>query len=432
METELLLFIFYMSLIGAGIGTFTGLVPGIHVNTLAALMLASYQSLEDLLCPMVPEGSVPVCLSACIVSAAVVHSFVDYVPSVFIGAPDPDDTLSMLPGHRLLSEGRGMAAVRSAAIGSCVGTCSAIVAAIPLRYLLSFGLGDYFDSITAVVLSVVILLMIFREKDLHSAIWATVILTVSGALGLAVMDLDIPCGGIIGGGTLLFPLLTGLFGIPSMIQSLSAAETVPQSDDERYPVGPVPGLKGLAVGMLTGWFPGITATTGAVLAGTVLPERRPEGFIAMTASIGSAAAVVMIVTMNLTGKGRSGTMLTVCDILGDSAVGDTDVLLILLLASCFAAFLGYNATIACGKMMSGIVSRINTKHLNIVCLMLVITLVAVMTGPYGIAILAVSAAAGFLPMYASVGRIHLTGCMLIPTLLTYLGIRDTVLASLCL
>ncbi len=60
-------------------------------------------------------------VACCIFAASTVHSFVDFVPSVFIGAPDPDEALSVLPGHRLLMEGRGMAAVRAAAVGSAVG-----------------------------------------------------------------------------------------------------------------------------------------------------------------------------------------------------------------------------------------------------------------------------------------------------------------------
>ena len=33
-----------MSVLGAGLGLFSGLAPGIHVNTLAAMLLASYPS----------------------------------------------------------------------------------------------------------------------------------------------------------------------------------------------------------------------------------------------------------------------------------------------------------------------------------------------------------------------------------------------------
>ena len=279
MGLDVVLFILYMSLLGAAIGTFTGLVPGIHVNTLAAMMLAGYPFLSDLLSPFIPSELMPVCISSCIMSASIVHSFVDYVPSVFIGAPDPDDVISTLPGHRLLLEGRGMAAVRSAAIGSCVGACASIILAIPLQLILMSGVSDYLDSITAIVLIAVIATMIMHEKERKNTLWCFLIILISGLLGLICMDLEIPCEGAIVGSTMLFPMLTGLFGMPTMLQALRNPVIEEQTDDCEYPVGPVPGIKGVITGVLTGWFPGITSTTGAILSDSITPERKPEGFM---------------------------------------------------------------------------------------------------------------------------------------------------------
>ena len=109
-DPDIICMVAVMSIIGSVIGTVSGLLPGIHVNTLSAMMLASYPVLEGLLGDMVPYGSSGIAVSSCILSASIVHSFVDYVPSVFIGVPDPDDVVSMLPGHRLMNEGLGMLA----------------------------------------------------------------------------------------------------------------------------------------------------------------------------------------------------------------------------------------------------------------------------------------------------------------------------------
>ncbi len=431
MEAEILILILYMAGLGAAIGTFSGLIPGIHVNTLAAVMLAMYASLESLLSGFIPSCYIATCVSACIISASTVHSFVDFVPSVFIGAPDPDDVASMLPGHRLLSEGRGMAAVRAAAIGSAVGASLSIVLSIPLQFLLINGLGDYFNSITTIVLCIAILMLFYHENDLRSVLWAAVIFIISGLLGLCVMDLDIPCSGMIDDGTLLFPLLTGLFGMPTMLTSLKDNHVVEQKDLERYPVGPIPGIKGVITGIMTGWFPGISATTGAIISGTFMPEKRPEGFISMTSSIGTAASIMMLTTLAVTGKGRSGTLLIVKEIMGDSILGFANSnYILLLLATCFATFFGYLLTIACGKMMSSLISKINMSLLNRFCIVLIIILVLLFTGSWGLVILAISTIIGFLPIKFGIGRVYLTGCLILPTLLTYLGIRDIILSLL--
>ena len=421
METEIILFIVYLSIVGACIGTFSGLMPGVHVNTLSALMLTFYPNLEEFLSTFIPPDHIPVCVASCVISAAIVHSFVDFVPSVFIGAPDPDDVLSMLPGHRLLSEGKGMVAVRSAAIGSAVGACASIAIAIPMQYLLIIGLGEYLDSLTVAVLLIVLLVMIFHESTIGKGVWALILIILSGLLGYFCMNIDIPCKGLFGYGNILFPLLTGLFGMPALLQSLKKTKLTKQTDDERYPVGPIPGIKGVITGCITGWFPGITATAGAIVSSTVTPEKRPEGFISMIASIGTASAVMMLITMSVSGKGRSGTMLVIRDILNDSVIGFMNPSFLLLLFSvAIATLLGYNLTIFSGKMMSSLISKIDIVTVNRFSIILVVSLVALMTGPFGLIILAISTIMGFLPISAEISRVHLTGCLIFPTLLNLL------------
>ena len=281
------------------------------------------------------------------------------------------------------------------------------------------------------VLIAVILIMLLHERDPVNMIWCALTILVSGLLGLICMDLDIPCNGIIVGGTLIFPMLTGLFGMPALLQSLSNPVIQEQTDDEEYPVGPIPGIKGVLTGLLTGWFPGITSTTGAILSDTVTPERSPEGFISMIASIGTSASIIMLVTMSLTGKGRSGTMIIIGDILGDSVIGAlNECFLLLLLTAAFAAFLGYHSTILCGRIMSRIINRVDTLLLNRICIILVISLVLLMTGPYGLLVLAIATLMGFLPVRIGISRVYLTGCLLIPALLSSLFLRDALLSFL--
>ncbi len=431
MIVDIVLMIVTMSLIGAAMGTFSGMVPGIHVNTLATMMLAAYGPMECVLEPFIPTGYVPIAVCCCIVSAAIVHSSVDYVPSVFTGAPDPDDVVSMLPGHRLLNDGRGMVAVRSAAIGSCVGSCVSIVLAIPLQFLLMNGLGDYLDSITAFVLCAVVMILVMNEKGIKRMFMSIIILLISGCLGLACMDLDIPCNGIMDNGTLLFPMLSGLFGMPAMLESLKKSEVVEQYDDDEFPVSPIPGIKGVLMGSLTGWFPGITSTTGSIIGTMFSSVKRAEDFISMTASIGSASAIMMLTTLSVSGKGRSGAMMVVEDILGDDVIGIlNERFLILLTTAAIATFIAYRVTIRCGMVMCDVVSRFDISKVNRLCLILIIVLVASFTGPYGIFILIVSTMIGFIPIRFDIGRVYLTGCLLIPTILTFLYAREFVLMSL--
>ncbi|MFA6679385.1 MAG: hypothetical protein WCR96_02700, partial [Candidatus Methanomethylophilaceae archaeon] len=132
-------------------------------------------------------------------------------------------------------------------------------------------------------------------------------------------------------------------------------------------------------------------------------------------------AVMMLITMSVSGKGRSGTMLVIRDILNDSVIGFMNPSFLLLLFSvAIATLLGYNLTIFSGKMMSSLISKIDIVTVNRFSIILVVSLVALMTGPFGLIILAISTIMGFLPISAEISRVHLTGCLIFPTLLNLL------------
>ena len=419
MDAELLFLILLMSAAGAALGTFSGLVPGIHVNTLAALMLSFYTVLDSFLSDLFPSGYSGLLIASCIISAAVVHSSVDFVPSVFLGAPDPDEVMNILPGHRLLMEGKGMIAVRSAAIGSAVGSMTAVVVAIPLQYVMSSGLSDVLEMYTPAVLITVIGILLVKENG--SILWAAVLTVFSGCLGYVCMSVPAPVSVIPG--SLLFPLLTGLFGIPAMLLSTKSGEVPEQSDPVHFPVGYKEGLKGVLTGGIVGWFPGITATAGAAVASSFTEDTGKEGFISLVSSIGSASAVFALVTLSVTGKGRSGTMLAVSDILGNSVSGTGSVFLAMLLTVSIAVVLGYCITIGSGKLLSRTVAGKSLGHVNFIVIVSIVILVFLMTGPLGILVLSASAALGLIPTAAGVGRVHLTGCLTIPAVIFYLGLN---------
>ncbi len=429
MNPEILFFIVLMSLIGAVAGTFTGLVPGIHVNTLASIMMISYPMLESAISDFADPTWVPVLVSACIMSASVVHSFVDFIPSVFIGAPDPDDALSMLPGHRLLMNGQGMLAVRSAAVGSTIGAAFAILLAIPVQYLMLNGLADQLDTLTFSILLFTLCVMVISEIGIAQKIWAILLILLSGFLGIMCMHMNLPCSGILGDGTLLFPLLTGLFGMPTLMSSISNAAIPKQTDTGRDPVGPLPGIKGVITGCLAGWYPGITATAGASLASVFTPENDPARFISLVASIGTVTTVFSIVTLSVSGSGRSGTVLVVKEIMGDSISGFcSEEFLLLLLSIAIATAIGYIITIKAGRLMSDIADRFDLRTLNKVVILFVTILILLLTGPFGIIILIMSTVVGFIPVNIEMSRIPLTGCLIVPVLLMESSMLDLVLS----
>ena len=422
MDLSLMILVIYASIIGAAIGTGSGLIPGIHVNTLAVLMAVGLPFTTDALSGIVPAGQVPILMSSAVVSAAVVHSFTDFVPSVFVGAPDEDEILSLLPGHRLLRDGKGMLAVRSAASGSLVGASASIILAIPLQYVMLSGLSGILERITVPMLIVVIAATVLHEKGETRKLWALALVIVSGALGCVSMTSGSDWSGPFGIGSVLFPLLTGLFGIPPILQS-SGSGDIPEQRDDPGGADPMPGAKGVLVGGVAGWFPGVTATVCATMAAIISKEDKPERFISMVSSVGTASVVFTLVTLSVTGNGRSGTMLVVRDLVGGSITGFcSPSFAALLLSVAVASLLGYIITVRAGRALSRMISGSDASRMNRAVLAAICSLVAVITGLNGLALLAVATVAGMLPSISGVSRISLGGCLMVPVLLMRIGL----------
>ncbi len=431
MGPDLVVFCILASLAGCALGTFTGLVPGIHVNTLAAMFLAMYPSLEALV-PLDGMGT-ETTIACCIMAASVVHSYVDFVPSAFIGAPDAEDAVSVLPGHRLLLEGRGMEAVRAAAIGSLIGCSAAILLSAPLQFILTSGAEDVLDRLTPLVLILAVVVILIGEWRNGSGIWGPVLFTVAGFLGLGCMVLPIQMDGILGEGSIMMPLLTGLFGIPVMLESSERSNIPPQTDRVKDPVGAIPGLKGVFMGTVAGWFPGITATVGASMSAMIFPEKGAARFISVVASIGTATSVLSLVTLSVSGNGRSGTSLVIGDLLGDSLDGLlSEPFVLLLLATAISSMMGYWLTIGCGKIMTRVVGGVNQRKLNLMVLMLLLILTPLLNGAGSLLILACSTAVGMLPNEFNTGRTVLCGCLVLPVLLFEFGLFRSIQLRGCL
>ena len=82
-------------LLGIVVGTFTGLAPGIHINLVSAILLGSLSTIPFL------NSFAKIYFVVFIVAMAITHSLLDFIPSIFLGAPDEDTALSVLPGHEL-------------------------------------------------------------------------------------------------------------------------------------------------------------------------------------------------------------------------------------------------------------------------------------------------------------------------------------------
>lgn len=307
--------------------------------------------------------------------------------------------------------------MRAAAIGSLIGCSAAIVLAIPIQYLMLSGLGGYLNGMTGSVLLLVVGILMLNEFRHGTLIMGLTAFLLSGALGYAVMNLPIPSSGLVEG-TLLLPMLSGLFGLPILLESDDGHPLPKQRDDRKDPVGCIPGIKGVLMGSVAGWFPGITSTVGATVSASVMPDRTPERFISTVASIGTVTTILSLVTLSVSGGGRSGTVIVIGDILGDTVSGlMTEPFMMLLVASAVASLLGYLLTIWSGKALSSVISGMNQRRLNRIIITFTLALIVITTGFWGLVILACALVIGSIPSSSNMARTTLCGCLILPVML---------------
>lgn len=174
MLVEILIAIF----LGIIAGIFTGLIPGIHINLVSILILSSSLFLLNFFSPL--------SLALFIVAMAITHTFLDSIPSIFLGAPDGGMELSVLPGHKLLLEGRGYEAVFLTVVGSFFAVVVALSLVPVLIPLMSWGY-PLIQPYIVWILIVASIMLIYRESK--SRFGALLVYFLAGLLGIGVLTM---------------------------------------------------------------------------------------------------------------------------------------------------------------------------------------------------------------------------------------------------
>src|SRR3990172_13137024 len=124
MLIEILIFL----LLGILAGTFTGLFPGIHINLIGTAIASGTISFL--------AGVDALYFAVFITSMSIAHVFLDFIPSIFLGAPEDGTELSVLPGHEMLKQGLGSEAVALTSQGCLYGLFIFLISILPL-YLIA-------------------------------------------------------------------------------------------------------------------------------------------------------------------------------------------------------------------------------------------------------------------------------------------------------
>ena len=395
--------LFLALLAGILLGTFTGLIPGIHINLVALVLL----SLSSFFLYYVDA----VFLSVIILSMSITHTFLDVIPSTYLGAPSEDTALSVLPNHRMLLEGDGYNAVKLATIGSLLGLVSALVVSPLLIVVVRFSY-DHIQKYIPYVLTFSVLFLVFRESKKLSAFLVVLFSGVLGMIVLTFMNLEQP----------LFPLLSGLFGTSTLLLSLKESSFLPQQFfDLPLVLEFKKTMKSLGSALLgsslVGFLPGVSSAQAAILSSSFSKNLGEKYFLLIVGAINTIVMVFGFVAYYTLEKARNGSVVVIMELLESFSF---EMFLQFLLLSLVVAFFATFLTLKLSRLFGKFIPLINYKVLCLGIVGFLAVLSFLFSGWIGFLLLVVATFVGMLAPLLQVGRNHLMSCLIVPVIFFFL------------
>ncbi|MFH1066010.1 MAG: tripartite tricarboxylate transporter permease [Nanoarchaeota archaeon] len=392
--------LFIATLAGIILGLIAALMPGIHSNTISAIMLAVSPALLYYLSPLA--------IAAAIISMGICQSFLDCIPSIFLGAPEADTALSVLPGHKLLLEGKGCEAILLSASGCFFALIFSIAFTIPTIWLFTFVYPLIKDYIGWMILAVVVYLIAKDTKKL----WSISIFIASGILGWFTLNMHAlkeP----------LMPLLSGLFGVSMLLLSLETNTKIPKQDPPKLELKK-DSIKHTITASFTGWLcafmPGLGPSQGAIIT-SQFTKTDTKSFLFLMGGIGAANFVVSLVTLYAIQKARNGAVVAVSQIVESFGAKE---LFLLMSISLLVGGISMLIASPISKAFAGLIVKVKYSILCTAVIAIIIGGVIALSGALGLLVLFASTSMGMVANIKGIRKSNMMGCLLVPVLIYFL------------
>jgi putative membrane protein len=395
MLIEIILFVF----LGILAGTFTGLIPGIHINLVAAFLVSSSAILLKVNA---------IYLAVFIISLSITHTFLDFIPSVLLGCPDTDTELSILPGHKMLKDGLAYEAIMLTCYGSLAAIFVLMVILAPAIFIVP-KIYSLLEGFIPYLLILVSLTLVFSESGKFRAL---LVFVLTGLLGFFVLNLEADSS------VYLLPLLSGLFGSSSLIISIKSKTQIPKQEIKNvqgFSLKPV--LSASLVAPICSFLPGLGSGQAAVI-GSKLVKSDEKSFLVLLGATNTIVMGFSFVSLYLISKTRTGSAAAIGDIIGTFSL---NYLIFFMLIVLISGIISFFLTKILSVFLVEKFEKINYQKTTIAILVFLSAVVFLISGFLGFLILIVSTIAGIYCINQEVRRTNMMGCLIIPTILFYFG-----------
>ncbi|MDR2830922.1 MAG: tripartite tricarboxylate transporter permease [Methanobrevibacter sp.] len=393
-------------------------MPGIHVNTAGAIIFASSTFLLSF--------TSPESLCVLLVSMSITHAMIEFIPSIFLGVPDEGTALTILPGHKMVLEGRGIEAIRIVTIGG-YGAIIVTIVLLPLFAIILPPLQNIIKPYTWIILILASIYLICRLSSRKTSLfYSSALFIFSGILGWTMFQTPISSN------LSLMCLFTGLFGISTILFSLNQNSIIPHQSRfyELYLNKDI--LKGIfaggTTGAILGFLPGFGPAQGGILAQEISgadEQNNTKNFLTTISGLNTSDTLFSLYCIYLIGNPRSGIAVYMSYMIENFSINH---LLIFTFASLIAVSISLILCLKLGDSFSKFMAGMDYKKLSIITILLMIGIlylfIFVYNGPILYLTLALisSTALGLIPHYVGVSKSHLMGVLIIPAIIVYLNI----------
>lgn len=424
-----------ISLIGTIIASFLAIIPALHIYNVIAIILFVFGGLSS----VIPQELLPYLFLGMVSGYVVLNT----ITSVFLSAPDESMVFVVLPGQKMLFNGRGYEASVITGFGSILGGV--------FLFLISPLAIKFLPTIRKVlmphlywILAAVALYMLQGEwpkgteraasgwKRFFEA-WKHLgagLLTffASGMLGFIVMTKNpLPPDRSFQG---LLPIFVGLFAIPWVLTNIASKKEIPEQHNSRsvdlgLSSAIVATIAGGLGGLVAATFPILTAGIGGLLAGQAVASKDERVFIASQGVSKTVYYVGSFLFFFLPGArlGKGGLVAMLRPFfIPSSSKGFYYALAAVLLSLCLSFFL----LIVYTKLVISLLRKVSYRTISFITLFLLLGIIFLMTGTYGLFIATVATAVGLLPVLFGSRRVNCMGALLFPVTINMAGLGGTL------
>ncbi len=371
------------------LGLLAGLVPGLHANTLTSALLSIN----------IQDATLPLAIMAMFGAQAISS----YIPAIFLGIPDEQVVLSVLPGQRMAKEGRGLDALTIMVFSSIIAIL-ACIALFPVSQILYPIVFPAIQPYLPHILILGVLLLVIRSKNPFGYLFVFAAAGVLGREAFIVRMTD-P----------FLPLFSGMFAMAAILTF--STSPLPAQKPPKAPEASI--LKYALVGVLFGWIADLLPGVGspaqiATFASILVPFASAPAYLAAISSIGVSQPIFALSTAATIGKGRVGSVAEVSNLIPISE-NLIPLLALFIIGTVFACLF-----IMVFRKKIGEIAKIDYKMLNLFLAIYLIAIVFLLDSWAGILVFAVSTLLGLLCIRTNVERTAMMGAIILPTILLLL------------